>query len=76
MQEPSSNKVLGHVPHKELVPWETQIPRDNSIYQVSETHNLRHLDDEIREKYRENLALVRVVKLKRSRTALSNVLKN
>lgn len=47
-----SKKILGHQQNKQLVPWETQLPRDNIVYQVSEMQNLKHIDREIREEFR------------------------
>lgn len=51
-----TKKVLGHHHKRELVPWDTQLPRDNIVYCVSETQNLKHIDSEIREEFRKTLA--------------------
>ncbi len=45
----SNRKILGHTKNLELVPWEARVPRDNMVYYVSETQNLKHIDREIRE---------------------------
>ena len=48
-------KVQGHFKKAELPQWNTMLPRDNIVYKISETQNLKHLDVEIREKFREQL---------------------
>lgn len=35
-------RVLGHTKNQELVSWDGQVPRDNKIYFLSETQNLKH----------------------------------
>ncbi len=50
-------KVQGHFKKKELLPWDAMMPRDNLVYKISETQNLRHLDSEIREEFREKVEL-------------------
>lgn len=51
-----TKKVLGHHQKRDIVPWDTQLPRDNIVYCVSETQNLKHIDQEIREEFRKTLA--------------------
>ena len=48
-------RVLGHTKNQELVSWEGQVPRDNQIYYLSETQNLKHEDYERREQFRKTI---------------------
>jgi len=35
------------------MPWDAMVPRDNLVYKISETQNLKQEDAEIRDKFRE-----------------------
>lgn len=53
VDEETVKKVQGHFKKKELMPWDAMVPRDNLVYKISETQNLKQEDAEIREKFRE-----------------------
>ena len=53
VDEETVKKVQGHFKKKELPDWNSMLPRDNIIYHISETQNLRHLDQEMKEKFHE-----------------------
>lgn len=53
--EETVKKVQGHFKKSDLPDWNSMLPRDNIVYQISETQNLKHLDNEMREKFRDQL---------------------
>jgi len=53
VDEETVKKVQGHFKRSDLPDWNSMLPRDNIVYQISETQNLRHLDHEMKDKFRE-----------------------
>ncbi len=48
-----SSSALGHMKkQKGTTPWDKQKPRDNSLYNLSETMNLKQEDSEMRDKFK------------------------